>query len=490
MASTATARSSPDAVPPSTDEIYAAPPIARTSVDAVPPFVSLSNPPLRSSHSDHGPPRSHNLGGKPSSVARHVPPSPSSPAFHLVDPPARPRTRLVPNRRRLSLRRSPHVEALPQGDFWHVLWASDVLAREDSEFYPCVETTSATVEPRAEVDLRDGDMAWERAGEDDRDGMRVRGGRGGGKVSGGSFVCSGDQFEVRVVGFSVAEGFGGAKSRSTQNEMVLTSSETAIKKVATTENGGYGVDVAVTHAPKVHFDFRKDATDTPDRYQPVSEVYSLASRSCGSEERLGVNVQFLIMDIECGGDETRATIDAVSSLAGMLHDVANAMPYVAALSPVLDLAGDLGVKALRTHAKPNRVVGLNMDFKLLRRGDSSVQRSGDYLRFGYYFFLSQPLNVKLYAATRGSKNVRLLLREDNGKFVHLSHVSYVVVKVLVPQEDIAGLERSVLRPEAALRLQHVCENVDDMEPVQVRDEIKSIMMSMKRQGNSLGASLP
>lgn len=355
------------------------------------------------------------------------------------------------------------------------------MAREDSESYPCVETASATVEPRAEVDLRDGDIAWLRASDDAREGMRVRGGIGGGKVSGGSFVYRGDQFEVRVVGFSVAKGFGGAKVWSAQNEMVLTSSERTVKKAAWTEKGGYGVEVAVTHAPKVHFDFRKDATDASDRYQPVPEGYSLAGRCCGSEGRLGVNVQFLIMGIESGSDETRATIDAVSSLAGKMQDIANDMPYFAALLPVLDLAGDLGVKALRAHAKPERVIGFNMDFKLLQRGDSSVQRSGDYLRFGYYFFLSQPVNLKLYAATRGSKNVRLLMREDTGKFVHLSHVSYVVVKVLVPQEDIAGSEKPMLGPETALRLQHVCQNVDNLDPVQVRDEIKSIMVPMKRQ---------
>lgn len=380
--------------------------------------------------------------------------------------------RLIPRvRRRTGFFKIAEVEALPQGDSWRVLWATDALAIDDSPFWPCVETTSATVDPRSCDELRTEDDVWAKAeSEGSEDGLRIRGGRGGGKPSEGSFVFQGDQFEVRVVGFSVTNFDLPIPGLKGQNELILSSMEKTV--AAKTDQGP---NTGLSQAPKIHFDFRKDHTTEPDKYQPVPDGSALATRCYGSEGKTDVNVNFLIMEIDNVSDETRATIDSVGSLAERLQDATAVMPYMAAMSPVLSLAGDLGNMALKAYAKPDRVIGTDMDFKILRRGDASLQRSGDYLRFGYYFFLSKPLNVKLYAATRGSKNVRLLMRDENMNFVPLTHVSYVVVKVLVPQEDLVKTMKPVFAPENALRLQVVCENIDQMTAEEVKEEITNVM---------------
>lgn len=370
-------------------------------------------------------------------------------------------------RKKLGLFRAAHVEGLPQGDAWGVLWASDVLAAEGADAYPCVPTESATLEPRGCGELREEDDEWHTLDAEEQEGLRVLGGQGDG---GGSFVFQGDQFEVKVVGFSAAAfdfGMGAFKGKS---EVVLTST------VKGGKGGGRG-----PNAPKVHFDFRTDHTTVPDEYQPVPDGRSLATRCCGTEGRTGVNVNFLIMEIDHVSDETRATIDCVADLSGKLQEIAVTMPYVAALSPLLDIASDLGGKALKAYAKPDRVIGTDMDFKILRRGDASTQRSGDYLRYGYYFFLSKPMNIKLYAATRGSKNVRLLMRDERGKYVKLTHVSYVVVKVVVPQQELVEAHRPVLSLGTAMQLQRVIENVDVMGAEEVRDEIMNLVQPLSAQ---------
>jgi hypothetical protein len=235
----------------------------------------------------------------------------------------------------------------------------------------------------------------------------------------------------------------------------------------------------------VHYDFKRDHATAPDRYQSIPDSRSVVTRSDGRGGQRSLNVAFQILEIDTVTEETRATIGEVSALATQLAGLAGALPFLQTLSPALNVAGRLGESALRAYAKSDRVISIDMSFAILKRGAASLQRSGDFLRYGYFFFLSRPLDVKLYAATRSSKHVRLMMRTSAGRFVPLKHVSYLVVKVGVPFEDLCKA-KPTLGAHHARRLQDVCENVDSMTSKEVKEEIGAIMAEL----NGLAGSVP
>lgn len=101
-------------------------------------------------------------------------------------------------------------------------------------------------------------------------------------------------------------------------------------------------------------------------------------------------------------------------------------------------------------------------------------------QYGYYFFLRDKVDAKLYAQTdASSQNVPLLMRRQNytvrmaargeKEFFPLTGVSYVVMKVSpgcthVPRERMRALvSENRVRLEHLLRMHHALEMLADMK---------------------------
>lgn len=367
--------------------------------------------------------------------------------------------------RKIGLGKVTLVEGLAQGLEMPVVWASDVLADGYAETFPCVGTETVTVEPGRRVEVAAEDEVARKEGGEVMTGVRPVGRKS-------DFVFRGDQFDVRVVGMSVAM-FDLPLIGGKYNELLLYSMETGPGEGGG-EVAGDGKGKGQRNPPVIHYDFKKDCKTKVGHYQPIPDSRSLVTQCCGRSGRKTVNVNFTILEIDEISDSARSTIAGVDELAKSLTQAASIMPYIAVLNPALDLAGRLGQSALDAYAKPDRVVSVDMNFKLLPRGMASLQRSGDYLRYGYYFFLSKPVEQRLYASTTNSRHVRLMMRAKNKEFVPLKHVSYVVVKVGVPYDDLTR-NKPGLSAGHARRLQAVCENVDRLAPEAVKEQVAAIM---------------
>jgi len=148
----------------------------------------------------------------------------------------------------------------------------------------------------------------------------------------------------------------------------------------------------------------------------------------------------------------KAAVKGIDEFGGALNMLDPVAPFIGALTPALSLAGAVSKRALDSYAQPDKVISIDMDFLLAdkERVRSKTASPGEYLRYGYYFFLSEPVEGKLWASVRTPKNVQLMLRQHSRKvgeleYFPLTEVSYLVVRVTEPTDS--GNRNKIMTPK-------------------------------------------
>ncbi len=295
-------------------------------------------------------------------------------------------------------------------------------------------------------------------------------------------------YEIRVAGMSVRnyDRWG----PSGDNELLMYSVQTDPTTMAA--NG--------QSLPYIHFDFKRDGcarTEQPNTYVPIpaSKSYVMGSsqnvvKKAQPKEgkknapkqsaalKKSVNVQFRILELDEPNEMVRSAVKGIDQLGGIIAGFSSVAPMLGVLSPALGAASSVSKHALDSYASPDKVISIDMDFLLADR--SRVQRgtatSGEYLRYGYYFFLSEPVEGRLYASVKTAKNLQLMLRRLDGsgagrRFFPLTDVSYLVVRVHEPTEAAKFNRRPILMNHATQleNIFHQSSFVDD--PEQLRSAI-------------------
>lgn len=213
--------------------------------------------------------------------------------------------------------------------------------------------------------------------------------------------------------------------------------------------------------PFIHYDPTADGRDVgsePNSFISIPASKAVYKQIHPASNKLDmcahVNVRFSVMDID---RISTAQIQAISSLTQLGEFVKKgsvALPFMELVSTAFDAVGGLSQVAIKHYSKADNVIWKDMMFRLAEplvnglvgcASESSISQScgvntGSYLRYGYYFFLAENVDAKLYAQTHASSNnVRLMLKRTdyNGRqkrcneleYIPLSGVSYVVMKV-------------------------------------------------------------
>lgn len=182
---------------------------------------------------------------------------------------------------------------------------------------------------------------------------------------------------------------------------------------------------------------------------PASKSYVTGSEEkqlYNNETRKTVNVRFCILELDKPGQMTKDAISGISDVGRMVRKETTSGSTASALK----IAAALSKRALHSYAKPDKVFMCDCDFTLADRAKIAKRpRAGEYLKHGYYFFLSEPIEGQLYASVRTPKNVRLMFKRakydyrsarrwpfgkhsEAKEYFPLTDVSYVVVRVSEP----------------------------------------------------------
>eukprot|EP00177_Eucheuma_denticulatum_P000192 GFKZ01000340.1.p1 GENE.GFKZ01000340.1~~GFKZ01000340.1.p1 ORF type:complete len:897 (+),score=116.20 GFKZ01000340.1:235-2925(+) len=207
--------------------------------------------------------------------------------------------------------------------------------------------------------------------------------------------------------------------------------------------------------PYIHYDPAvedKFGGTRPDNFIPIPASKSLfmvsdgARSKMGHENRRSVNVRFKILEIDQVDDFMRMSLAGIEELGNYVSQFSRSAPLIGLLSPALSLASTVSRRAIESHARPDKVINTDMNFLLaepkepVKRADGTMvpfeHRSGEYLRYGYYFFLEKPVDATLYASFRTFPNVELMLQRTEEKlaghekrYFPLTGVSYLVIRV-------------------------------------------------------------
>lgn len=255
-----------------------------------------------------------------------------------------------------------------------------------------------------------------------------------------TIVYQDSPFEIGVLGMSVsAKDF--TLTSSNNNELLMFS----LHQDPEDETGEGDA------LPFVHYDPTKDSGHNgtaPDTFIPIPASKSLLMVSDGKRDnslRRSVNVQFKLLELDRVDESMQISLSGIEELGNHISQFSKAAPLLGLLSPALHLASSLSRRALESYAKPDRIITTDMNFLLMKRPSRKKQsnkngielelRSGEYLRYGYYFFLEKPVDAKLYASIRTFPHVQLLMRRmdklsrNEKRYFPLTGVSYLVVRV-------------------------------------------------------------
>lgn len=297
------------------------------------------------------------------------------------------------------------------------------------------------------------------------------------------FVYQGDAFEVRVVGMQVSK-YDQLLPGLNGNELFMYST---VK-----ESNVTGDDI-----PFIHFDYKRDGdkkSQRPDTYIkiPDSKTFTYGITKQASEKKKSVNIQYRILEVDAPMKPIRQAVSGIEDMDGFVSGFGSYVPILGIVAPFLGIAGSVGKKMLHSYAKPDKVMTVDMNFSLADRDWTDDQNSvaDNYLRYGYYFFLSEPYGAKLYASVHTPDNVRLLLHSGssslapNGRlrrtksqydgfrkpeYIPLTGVNYIVIKVSRPTGD--PIIRSRLKLIDSKRVEQVVEGM--MEAGEIEENIRN-----------------
>lgn len=234
--------------------------------------------------------------------------------------------------------------------------------------------------------------------------------------------------------------------------------------------------------PLIHFDPVEDGREqgtTPDTFVPLPASKSLyRQHRQHKSESSTIPVRFCIMEIDKVSPAQEAMIKGIDTAQKLTSATGSVIPYASLVSTAAQVASVLGKEMIRNYAKPDHVMSVDFEFML---ANSHIKRNQlpypqPYLRYGYYFFLAENVDAKLYAQTDSSQqNVSLLLKRHGSswklsfggqrEFFPLSGVAYVVMKV----------KPGITKKPRNLSLQTANTNRARLEQVlQVSDSLQSL----------------
>lgn len=212
--------------------------------------------------------------------------------------------------------------------------------------------------------------------------------------------------------------------------------------------------------PFIHYDPEYDGHDVgsrPDTFVPIPGSKRLYLQRKGKfapkedQESPALYMRFTVMEVDKLSEEQISAIKSIEMIGKSVSNAAASVPYLKIISSMLKFANYLGKSALKKVSEPDHVMSVDVGFKLAQRVEEQnaegqkvlvlrprQEEIGNYLRYGYYFFLNKKVDARLYAQTgASSQSISLLLKREgylpkvvNEKdYFPLTGVSYVVIKV-------------------------------------------------------------
>lgn len=306
-----------------------------------------------------------------------------------------------------------------------------------------------------------------------------------------SVVYRGLPFEIGVVGMCVSsDAFKDESGDMLMYSMQRDASDTTDESDA---------------LPFIHYDPSRDGLGVqPDQFIsiPASRSLFLASdgKETGFEPRKSVNCRFKILELEKVDEAVQISMAGIEKLGNHVAQYSRATPLLGLLSPALSLASTVSQRALDSHSKLERVVKIDMNFQLAEQrvdqqngaGSTHFEHcSGEYLRYGYYFFLDKRVDAKLYASFRTFPNVQLMMKRTDSdriganerKYFPLTGVSYVVIRVTPRMTGTMNSRRPI-------RMSHV-QRLEELMKAALNDDGRSggrIVQSLGDLAQELGIS--
>ena len=328
-------------------------------------------------------------------------------------------------------------------------------------------------------------------------------------------VYSDIPYEIRAAGMFVKS----FDRFSSKNELLLYSIQTDPNTPSDAQS-----------LPFIHFDFSRDATTTSEKPNtflqiPASKSFVMA---CSGKQpktpssnvtspvnatplnsstlpmsgdrkkftkpkyRRSVNVQFRILEIDEPSQTIQDAVAGIKDLGGLVSGFGTAVPFLGVLNPALSMVSTLSKRALDSYAMPDKVISIDMDFMIANRKRviAGTAPAGEYLRFGYYFFLEEPVEGKLYASVRTPDNLTLMLKrsEDTSSsdsrieartYFPLTEVSYLVVRVSEPT-DTNRTNRRPIQMNHARMLEDLFQRAKPGEddPANIRDSLYELGLAL------------
>lgn len=317
-------------------------------------------------------------------------------------------------------------------------------------------------------------------------------------------VYTDSAFEIRVVGMVICgiDDDGGVEEKGKGNGSGSGSKRRMLRKIINGgggrgkeggEKGGCGMmkkdlvllstrsDYADGGAdsssviPLIHYDFRKEGSLDNGLYGAVPDSKSLIVRSAGNVVTKYVNFRFQLVEIE-DYDRVKPTLEDVDKFNANLGLYSHLTPYVSILAPFVRYAGSIGSKAIDDATKPNRVLDTDLSYRLAARDCPLAEQQGDsYLRYGYYFFLSNPTRERLYTQVSTPKHLTLFTKTRNGIYEEPKDLSYVVVHVTRPLADPKTSMRPPLRVEDVERLREILRTAHVVKAEDVKRSVTKLV---------------
>lgn len=249
-------------------------------------------------------------------------------------------------------------------------------------------------------------------------------------------VFGDSSFQIQVVGLHIGDDEETAVSGLAKLGLATQSPSCQRHRVlySTRKDPSDGASATI---PAVHYDsIRRESRNRMNReYIHVSTDKGSVTRGRGgSREVLSLAMQFVLFQIqgsELGRNSVRATLENVDALNQTLDSLSSTdAPYYALLAPFVRISGGLGTAALEQAGCKSRLLDADISFRLVSR-DPTMNPVGEaFLRFGYYFILSEPCQDKLFTQVAASENIRLFTRREKDGSLHpTKHLTYVVVRV-------------------------------------------------------------
>lgn len=245
-------------------------------------------------------------------------------------------------------------------------------------------------------------------------------------------VKFGDPFEIKVVGFQVAKHDRAFSARS-GNEIIVSSTQAM-------SNSTEG------ELHKIHFNYEKNRTKNshkPNTYVTVPHgkryLFSDAghkTQKIKEEIHITRKTKTKAVDVALKIVEVDKLAKPIVSAFSEVNELQNAskgfkgVPVLATISPLLGFASMIGKRAMESYTTNDLVLEEAFSMRLAK---NEFQEAGPYLRYGYYFVISEYQKFKLYACDCTSDNMKLHVKEvASGKYHPLNNVDYIVLQVSQP----------------------------------------------------------